>query len=81
LSHLDAVQPGFVSALPFFFNSVPPEQAGVPGSGPWYVYGGDSPFTGYTIADRPGEATQLCILVANPDHCVIQGTGNCYDLP
>ena len=77
---------GFFPQLPgqhvhFFFNSVPPEQAGVPGSGSRYVYGGGSPFTGYTIADRPGEATQLCILVANPDHSVIQGTGNCYDLP
>jgi uncharacterized repeat protein (TIGR01451 family) len=77
---------GFTPQFPgqhvhFFFNSVPPEQAGVPGSGPWYVYDGGSPFTGYAIADRPGEATQLCILVANPDHSVIQGTGNCYDLP
>lgn len=65
----------------FFFNTVPPEQAGVPGSGPWYVYGGPTPFTGYGLSDRPASATQLCVLVANHDHSVIQGTGNCYALP
>ena len=36
---------GYTEQLPgqhvhFFFNTVPPEQAGVPGAGPWYVYGG-----------------------------------------
>jgi uncharacterized repeat protein (TIGR01451 family) len=35
---------GFTPQLPgqhvhFFFNTVPPEQAGMPGTGPWYVYG------------------------------------------
>jgi uncharacterized repeat protein (TIGR01451 family) len=77
---------GFVPQMPgqhvhFFFNTVPPEQAGMPGSGPWYVYAGPSPFTGYGLADRPPGATQICILVANHDHSVIQGTGNCYALP
>jgi uncharacterized repeat protein (TIGR01451 family) len=65
----------------FFFDTVPPEQAGVPGTGPWYVYGGGSPFTGYGLADRPAGATRLCVLVANHDHSVIQGTGNCVILP
>jgi len=77
---------GFTPQLPgqhvhFFFNTVPPEQAGVPGSGPWILYGGPSPFTGYGVADRPGDATQMCILVANPDHSVQLGTGNCVGLP
>jgi hypothetical protein len=77
---------GFTPQLPgqhvhFFFNTVPPEQAGMPGAGPWYVYGGSSPFSGYGPADRPVGATQLCVLVANPDHSVIQGTGNCVSLP
>jgi uncharacterized repeat protein (TIGR01451 family) len=77
---------GFTPQMPgqhvhFFFNTVPPEQAGLPGSGPWYVYGGSSPFTGYGVADRPTGATSLCVLVANPDHSVIQDTGNCYTLP
>ncbi len=77
---------GYTPAMPgqhvhFFFDTVPPAQAGVPGSGPWKVYAGPSPFTEYGPADRPPSATQLCILVANPDHSVIQGTGNCYSLP
>ncbi|MBI5565884.1 MAG: S8 family serine peptidase [Chloroflexi bacterium] len=65
----------------FFFNTVPPDQAGMPGSGPWYVYGGGSPFTGYGTADRPPAATQLCALVANPDHSIVLNTGNCTNLP
>lgn len=65
----------------FFFNTVPPENAGVPGSGPWILYGGPRPFTGYAPADRPAEATQMCILVANPDHSIQMNSGNCFDLP
>ncbi len=65
----------------FFFDTVPQREAGVPGGGPWIIYGGPSPFTGYAVADRPASATQMCILVANPDHSVIRGTGNCVDLP
>lgn len=77
---------GFTPQLPgqhihFYFNTVPAAQAGMPGSGPWFVYGGSSPFTGYGIADRPKGATHLCALVANPDHSVIPGTGNCISLP
>jgi len=65
----------------FFFNTVPPENAGVPGSGPWILYGGPRPFTGYRVSDRPGAATQMCILVANRDHSVQANSGNCLDLP
>jgi hypothetical protein len=71
----------------FFFNTVPPEQAGTPGSGPWQIYPtgpgqpNTSPFTLYTVNQRPADATQLCILVANQDHSVNPGTGNCVDLP
>jgi hypothetical protein len=77
---------GFTPQLPgqhvhFFFNTVLPEQAGMPGTGPWKIYGGASPFTEYTVADRPAGATQMCILVANPDHSVQLGTGNCFVLP
>jgi uncharacterized repeat protein (TIGR01451 family) len=77
---------GFTPQLPgqhvhFFFDTVPFDQAGVPGSGPWVIYAGPSPFTGYTVGDRPAGAGGLCILVANPDHSVIQGSGNCYSLP
>lgn len=67
-----------------FFNTVPPEQAGSPGSGPWKLtWGayGDPPFTQYGPANRPSAATQMCSLVANPNHSIILGTGNCVDLP
>ena len=77
---------GYTEKLPgqhvhFFFNTVPPEQAGMPGSGPWIVYGGPRPFTKYKVSDRPANATQMCALVANPNHSVIADSGNCVDLP
>lgn len=65
----------------FFYDTVPPSQAGMPGSGPWFVYESSAPFTQATVANRPFGATKLCILVANADHSVIQGTGNCVTLP
>jgi hypothetical protein len=77
---------GYTPVLPgrhihFFFNTVPPGQAGMPGIGPWKIYGSSAPFTEYGIVDRPPGATQLCALVANADHSVIPGTGNCVNLP
>jgi serine/threonine protein kinase len=67
-----------------FFNTVPPEQAGMPASGPWEltwgVYG-DPPFTDYGPVNRPLNATQMCALVANPNHSVQFESGNCFDLP
>lgn len=66
----------------FFWNTIAPDQAGVPANpGNWKLYGSPSPFTGYTVSERPGGATQMCILVANPDHSVQLGTGNCFNLP
>lgn len=67
-----------------FFNTVPPEQAGSPGSGPWKLtWGayGPPPFTKYAVSERPRDATQMCSLVANPDHSIRLNTGNCVDLP
>lgn len=77
---------GYTEVLPgmhvhFFFNTIPPEQAGSPGVGPWYLYGGPRPFTKYREVDRPANATQMCALVANSNHSVIQGSGNCMNLP
>jgi len=77
---------GYTEALPgqhihFFWNNVPPAQAGVGGTGPWFVWGGPRPFDRYTIGDRPSVVTQICGLVANPNHTIISNTGNCYDLP
>jgi serine/threonine protein kinase len=67
-----------------FFNNIPPEQAGSPGSGPWKLtWGsyGDPPFTQYIVSSRPSNATQMCALVANPNHSIQLNTGNCVDLP
>jgi hypothetical protein len=78
---------GYVAMLPgqhvhFFFNTVPPEQAGSPASGPWIVHAAEpNPFTGYKVTDRPSDATQMCILVANPNHSIILNSGNCFPLP
>ena len=65
----------------FFFNTVTVAQAGVPGGGPWFVYGAPSPFTGYGLGDKPAGASQMCILVAKSDHSIIPNTGNCFPLP
>lgn len=67
-----------------FFNTVPPEQAGSPGAGPWKLsWGsyGDPPFTQYIVSSRPAGATQMCALVANPNHSIQLNSGNCVDLP
>ena len=76
----------YTEALPgqhvhFFFNTVSVEQAGMPGSGPWKLYGGPRPFDEYRTSDRPASATQLCILVANADHSIQINSGNCFTLP
>lgn len=65
----------------FFFDTVSEAQAGSPGGGPWAVYGGGSPFTQLGPGDRPAGAEQMCVLVANPNHSIQPGTGNCFDLP
>jgi hypothetical protein len=71
----------------FFFNTVPPEQAGIPGHGPWIAYYGPNPFTQYGVGDRPGGATLMCVRVANSDHSLYYtpsgslDTGNCAYLP
>lgn len=67
-----------------FFDTVPPSQAGSPGSGPWKLtWGayGDPPFRQYTVANRPAGATQMCALVANPNHSIQLNSGNCMILP
>ena len=77
---------GYSEQLPgthihFFFNTFTADQVGSTGGGNRRMYGGPTPFTGYGAADRPQDATQLCALVANPDHTVIPDSGNCVDLP
>jgi len=79
---------GYTEQLPgmhvhFYFNSVPEIEAGAQGgdgSG-WKRYGGPRPFSEYTEADRPAEATEMCIRVANENHTILFDSGNCYPLP
>ncbi len=65
----------------FYFDTVPHDQAGSPGRGPWELYGGPRPFTKYSVSDRPAAAEKMCALVANPNHSVQAGSGMCFDLP
>lgn len=65
----------------FFFNTVTPENAGSPGSGPWILYGGPRPFTGYRVSDKPAAATHMCALVANANHSIQLNSGHCFILP
>jgi tRNA A-37 threonylcarbamoyl transferase component Bud32 len=65
----------------FFFNTTKLEDAGVPGTGPYIMHAGPRPFSEVAIFDTPPEATQMCALVANPDHTILPDSGNCIDLP
>jgi serine/threonine-protein kinase len=77
---------GFTEQLPgthmhFFFDNVSPDEVGIEGAGDRRMFGGPSPFTGYTQAERPADASRMCVLVANPDHSIIPNSGNCFTLP
>jgi hypothetical protein len=77
---------GYTEVLPgqhvhFFFDTVSPENAGSPGTGPWQLYGGPRPFTQYREVDRPANASQMCALVANANHSIVPESGNCVNLP
>jgi serine/threonine protein kinase len=66
----------------FYFDTVPVEQAGVPGNGPWVLYDVPSPFRGLTTGAKPADATQICARVANDDHSLYSyDSGNCWYLP
>jgi len=68
--------------LHFFFDTVGVENAGAPGSGPWAIYDGSSPFRGYGPGDRPTGATKLCVTVATSGHAVDDpSVFHCADLP
>ena len=52
------------------------------GLGPFTSFGGENGRTGYTLADAKAEgARHLCVLVAEADHTVLPGTGNCAPIP
>ncbi|MFN2184454.1 MAG: protein kinase domain-containing protein [Anaerolineae bacterium] len=83
---VDYLTEGFTEKLPgthlhFFFNTFSPEQIGISGTGDRLMYGGPTPFVGYATTDRSAEATEMCVLVANPDHSVVLDSGNCFPLP
>ena len=83
---VEYVTQGFTEQLPgthlhFFFNTELPEDVGMSGGGNRLMYGGPSPFTGYTVSDRAAGATEMCVLVTNPDHSVNLESGNCVLLP
>jgi hypothetical protein len=66
----------------FFWDTIPPTKAGRPAPATnWILYDGSSPFLEYKVKDRPAGAKQMCVLVANHDHTVVQKTGNCWPLP
>jgi hypothetical protein len=74
--------------LHFFFDTVPVEQAGVPGSGPWTVWDldpdGNKVFRSSDLqpAGIPAEASQLCVVVAKHDHSLDDDPQpSCVDLP
>lgn len=67
----------------FFFDTVTPENAGTngPKPGEWILYDVPSPFTLYKVSDKPAAARYMCALVADRNHGVEVGTGNCASLP
>lgn len=73
----------------FYWNTLPLEDAGVPGDGPWNQYGGPSPYliaelgpeSALSIANKPADATQICSAISNEDHTIVADSGNCFDVP
>jgi actin-like ATPase involved in cell morphogenesis len=76
----------------FYFDTVPEANAGTNGSPPglWTVWdrdagGGQLVFDalgpGNQSANGGAGATQLCVGVADSQHGIVVGTGNCLDLP
>ena len=62
--------------------------AGPDSRGNWILWDGPNPFgpggsiRGYSVTQaQAAKATELCVLVADSNHVVAQGTGNCLPLP
>ncbi|MET1003802.1 MAG: Hsp70 family protein [Acidimicrobiia bacterium] len=71
----------------FFFNTTEPQNAGTNGKPPgfWKIWdrllgGGELRFDDLTVADA-GDATQMCVLVADHQHGIEADSGNCVNLP
>lgn len=77
----------------FYFDTVGDERnAGTAGTGgdwrlwdaphPFAATGGEAGRPGYTLDEaRLVGATSLCAIVADTSHAVVEGTGNCIDIP
>ena len=81
----NTVDPQYAGNQPDGSPCTPP--GGSSGQCKWKIYpstnGGSaaSPYTGYALAERPAGATQMCALVANPNHSIQPNSGTCYNLP
>jgi len=73
------VQEGY--HMTFFFDETPSDQVGQPFETNYYMFHGPSPFDNYKNTMHSDAATQMCVLVTNPDHTVIPESGNCFSLP
>jgi actin-like ATPase involved in cell morphogenesis len=73
----------------FFYDTVPLQQAGAPGRGPWIVWDRDPQgrfllhdVPGVSEAQIPSRATQLCAVVGTHDHRLDEDPKpSCKDLP
>ena len=65
----------------FYYNTVAADHSGLPGDGPWEIHVNADPFTRFRLADRPADATEICIIGASGDHHFIEGTGMCMPIP
>lgn len=84
--HVEFETSGFVPQprdfhIHFFYDTVTPENSGIPGDGPWEVHQATDPFEAFVVNERPAAATAICVIVANPDHTTIPTTFDCFDLP
>ena len=84
---VDFVPHEFVPAYPggthlhFYWNTFSAEDVGIGGEANRRSYGEASPFAGYAAAERPEAATQLCAIVAFPNHSIVPNSGGCLHLP
>lgn len=74
----------------FFYDTVPAEQAGHPGRGPWFIWdlakGNGEPVFDEMRLDRQGEdggagATGICVAVADRTHAIELDTVSCAAIP
>ena len=65
----------------FFWSTFSPTDVGIGGDANRLSHGELAPFAGFRTDERPPTATDLCVVVANPDHSIIPESGNCYPLP